>query len=69
MCVCVCVRARTCVYDSFYLWQLPADMKIIWNRKLRTTAGYCCYEGGLGTRSARIELSTKVVDSYGQCVE
>ena len=41
-------------------------MKIIWNKKLRTTAGYCCYLGALGARSARIELSTKVVDSYGR---
>ena len=41
-------------------------MKIIWNKKLRTTAGYCCYLGALGDRNARIELSTKVVDSYGR---
>ena len=41
-------------------------MKIIWNKKLRTTAGYCCYLGAIGARSARIELSTKVVDSYGR---
>ena len=46
--------------------QLPVDMKIIWNKKLRTTAGYCCYLGALGDRDARIELSTKVVDSYGR---
>ena len=46
--------------------QLPVDMKIIWNKKLRTTAGYCCYLGAIGARSARIELSTKVVDSYGR---
>lgn len=45
--------------------QLPADMEIIWNKKLRTTAGYCCYLGALGARNARIELSTKVVDNYG----
>ena len=42
------------------------DLKIIWNKKLRTTAGYCCYLGALGDRNARIELSTKVVDSYGR---
>ena len=41
-------------------------MSIIWNNKLRTTAGYCCYLGSFGPRTARIELYTKVVDSYGE---
>ena len=61
------IRYRERERDIFFAnKQLPVDMKIIWNKKLRTTAGYCCYLGALGDRNARIELSTKVVDSYGR---
>ena len=40
-------------------------MEVLWNKKLRTTAGYCYYVGTSSSRVARIELSCKVVDSYG----
>ncbi|XP_020832280.1 germ cell nuclear acidic protein isoform X2 [Phascolarctos cinereus] len=47
--------------------QLPEKISINWNKKMRTTAGYCHFsgkEGGLQTtRSIRIELSEKVCDS------
>ncbi|NWR35169.1 ACRC protein, partial [Tachuris rubrigastra] len=44
--------------------KLPETMEIIWNKKMRKTAGYCvtgffCPEG---KRYARIELSEKVCD-------
>ncbi|XP_056121157.1 germ cell nuclear acidic protein [Rhinichthys klamathensis goyatoka] len=49
------------VFDS----QLPTDMSVTWNKKMRKTAGYCVsgQERGTGTRYARIELSDKVCDS------
>eukprot|EP00731_Ephydatia_muelleri_P027871 Em0019g744a len=44
--------------------QLPENMEIRWNRKMRTTAGFC-YNSGLGSnKSSRIELSLKVCSSY-----
>ncbi|XP_014162029.1 acidic repeat-containing protein [Geospiza fortis] len=46
--------------------KLPEDMEIIWNKKMRKTAGYCVtgQRGGPeGKRYARIELSEKVCDS------
>lgn len=46
---------------------LPADMSIGWNVRLTKTAGLCYSRrerrNGVETRSARIELSTKVIDS------
>lgn len=52
---------NTTVFDS----KLPADMSVIWNKKMRKTAGYCVtgQEKGGGRRYARIELSEKVCDS------
>ncbi|CAM4610327.1 unnamed protein product [Leuciscus chuanchicus] len=52
---------NTSVFDS----QLPTDMSVTWNKKMRKTAGYCVsgQERGTGTRYARIELSDKVCDS------
>lgn len=44
--------------------QLPENMEIKWNRKMRTTAGYCCNTGLSTNRSSRIELSQKVCNSY-----
>ncbi len=38
---------------------------MVWNKRLRTTAGMCCYLGTESCRTVRIELSLKVVDSYG----
>ncbi|NWW81387.1 ACRC protein, partial [Climacteris rufus] len=46
--------------------KLPENMEIIWNKKMRKTAGYCVTgqrEGPAGKRYARIELSEKVCDS------
>lgn len=52
---------NTSVFDS----QLPVDMSVTWNNKMRKTAGYCIsgQERGTGKRYARIELSVKVCDS------
>lgn len=49
--------------------QLPVDMSVTWNKKMRKTAGYCIsgQERGTGKRYARIELSVKVCDSPGTC--
>ena len=44
------------------------DVEVVWSKKLRTTAGLCQYQGLVVSRSARIELSTKVCDSYGETV-
>ncbi|XP_056347522.1 germ cell nuclear acidic protein isoform X2 [Oenanthe melanoleuca] len=46
--------------------KLPEEMEIIWNKKMRKTAGYCVTgqrEGPERKRYARIELSEKVCDS------
>lgn len=47
--------------------QLPANMSVTWNKKMRKTAGYCItgQERAGGSRYARIELSEKVCDSTG----
>lgn len=47
--------------------QLPANMPVTWNKKMRKTAGYCVTgekQAG-GCRYARIEMSEKVCDSAG----
>ncbi|XP_046394806.1 acidic repeat-containing protein-like [Ischnura elegans] len=52
------------VFDS----KLPRDLPIIWNNRLRKTAGYCYNrrvknsQGGF-TRTSRVELSSKIVDN------
>ena len=48
--------------------QLPADLEIKFNKRMLRTAGYCYSRqagggGSGGCRSARVELSEKVVDS------
>lgn len=46
--------------------KLPEEMKITWNVRLTTTAGYCFYQMDRSKpsgRGARIELSVKVVDN------
>ncbi|XP_044539115.1 acidic repeat-containing protein-like, partial [Gracilinanus agilis] len=47
--------------------QLPEEISITWNKKLRTTAGYCHVSGKesgpQSSRAIRIELSEKVCDS------
>ncbi|XP_054069535.1 germ cell nuclear acidic protein isoform X1 [Rissa tridactyla] len=56
-----------CLYNSTIFEQkLPEKMTIIWNKKMRKTAGYCVTgktEGPEAKRYARIELSEKVCDS------
>ncbi|KAG8232246.1 hypothetical protein J437_LFUL011799 [Ladona fulva] len=47
---------------------LPADLPIIWNNRLRKTAGYCYNRrikssDGSFVRSSRVELSSKIVDN------
>ncbi|XP_061493873.1 germ cell nuclear acidic protein-like isoform X2 [Rhineura floridana] len=52
--------------SSVFEHQLPEKMEIVWNKKMRKTAG-CCVTGQLkgpeGQRYARIMLSEKVCDS------
>ncbi|NWU52067.1 ACRC protein, partial [Dromas ardeola] len=59
-----------CLYNSTVFEQkLPEKMIIIWNKKMRKTAGYCVTgqtEGPEAKRYARIELSEKVCDSAGR---
>ena len=61
------VKTLFCLYNSkAFNNQLPADMKITWNVNLRKTAGLCYYlvdKSKPSGRGARIELSTKVLDS------
>ncbi|KAM6124885.1 LOW QUALITY PROTEIN: germ cell nuclear acidic protein [Phoenicopterus ruber ruber] len=56
-----------CLYNNTIFEQkLPEKMVIIWNKKMRKTAGYCVTgqtEGPEAKRYARIELSEKVCDS------
>ncbi|NXQ88001.1 ACRC protein, partial [Nyctibius grandis] len=56
-----------CLYNSTIFEQkLPEKMEIIWNKKMKKTAGYCVTgqtEGPEAKRYARIELSEKVCDS------
>ncbi|KFV55242.1 Acidic repeat-containing protein, partial [Gavia stellata] len=58
------------LYNSTIFEQkLPEKMVIIWNKKMRKTAGYCVTgqtEGPEAKRYARIELSEKVCDSAGR---
>ncbi|NXC11598.1 ACRC protein, partial [Orthonyx spaldingii] len=52
--------------STIFEQKLPENMVIIWNKKMRKTAGYCVTgqrEGPEGKRYARIELSEKVCDS------
>ncbi|XP_076062520.1 uncharacterized protein LOC143037841 isoform X2 [Oratosquilla oratoria] len=45
--------------------QLPADMRIEWNARMRKTAGFCYYQidrSKPSGRGARLELSCKVID-------
>ncbi|KAM6061578.1 germ cell nuclear acidic protein isoform 2-T2 [Chlamydotis macqueenii] len=55
------------LYNSTIFEQkLPEKIEIIWNKKMRKTAGYCVTgqtEGPEAKRYARIELSEKVCDS------
>ncbi|KAF1470104.1 Acidic repeat-containing protein, partial [Pygoscelis antarcticus] len=59
-----------CLYNNTIFEQkLPEKMVIIWNNKMRKTAGYCVTgqtEGPEAKRYARIELSEKVCDSAGR---
>ncbi|KFW92328.1 Acidic repeat-containing protein, partial [Phalacrocorax carbo] len=59
-----------CLYNNTIFEQkLPEKMVIIWNKKMRKTAGYCVTgqtEGPEAKRYARIELSEKVCDSAGR---
>lgn len=55
-------------YVYCFVFQLPENMVIIWNKKMRKTAGYCVTgqtKGPEAQRYARIELSEKVCDSAG----
>ncbi|NXI80000.1 ACRC protein, partial [Rhipidura dahli] len=52
--------------STIFEQKLPENMVIIWNKKMRKTAGYCVTgqrEGPEGKRYARVELSEKVCDS------
>ncbi|NXN76503.1 ACRC protein, partial [Himantopus himantopus] len=59
-----------CLYNrTIFEQKLPEKMVIIWNKKMRKTAGYCVTgqtQGPEAKRYARIELSEKVCDSAGR---
>ncbi|NXX44025.1 ACRC protein, partial [Tricholaema leucomelas] len=59
-----------CLYNSTIFEQkLPEKMTIIWNKKMRKTAGYCVTgktKGPEAKRFAHIELSERVCDSAGR---
>ncbi|CAH3186341.1 unnamed protein product [Porites evermanni] len=50
---------NTTVFDN----QLSSDFQITWNKKMRSTAGFCYYSRKNGLRMSRIELADKVIDS------
>ena len=64
-------RSSIGLYDEHFTLQLPTDMSVTWNKKLRKTAGYCIsgQERSGGKRYTRIELSDKVCDSAGNCLD
>jgi hypothetical protein len=45
--------------------QLPADLKLVWNNRLTSTAGMCKYKTEDGKPTAEIHISTKVCDTAG----
>ncbi|KAJ3023659.1 hypothetical protein HKX48_001883 [Thoreauomyces humboldtii] len=49
--------------ESVFGGKLPDDLTILWSRKLHTTAGRCFQERTGNVYMARIDLSTKVVDT------
>ncbi|TFK15297.1 membrane-associated progesterone receptor component 1 [Platysternon megacephalum] len=59
-------KLYTLYNNTIFEQKLPEKMEIIWNKKMRQTAGYCV-TGQTGSpevqRYARIELSEKVCDS------
>ncbi|NXN07127.1 ACRC protein, partial [Indicator maculatus] len=59
-----------CLYnDTIFEKKLPEKMAIIWNKKMRKTAGYCVTgqtKSPEAKRYARIELSERVCDSAGR---
>ncbi|NXR13040.1 ACRC protein, partial [Semnornis frantzii] len=59
-----------CLYNTTIFEQkLPEKMAIIWNKKMRKTAGYCVTgqtKDPEAKRFARIELSERVCDSAGR---
>ncbi|KFV64033.1 Acidic repeat-containing protein, partial [Dryobates pubescens] len=59
-----------CLYNTTIFEQkLPEQMAIIWNKKMRKTAGYCVTgqsKAPEAQRYARIELSERVCDSAGR---
>lgn len=60
-------RLQYFAIPPFYDSQLPANVPVTWNKKMRKTAGYCVtgVERAGGSHYARIELSEKVCDSAG----
>ncbi|NXF88559.1 ACRC protein, partial [Eubucco bourcierii] len=63
-------RKLFCLYNTTIFEQkLPEKMAIIWNKKMRKTAGYCVTgqtKDPEAKRFARIELSERVCDSAGR---
>ncbi|XP_023240829.1 acidic repeat-containing protein-like isoform X2 [Centruroides sculpturatus] len=49
--------------DTVFSNKLPDDLSITWNTRMTKTAGFCYYHQIARTRYAKIELSTKVLDS------
>lgn len=52
------------LYDEFnakvFEKQLPSDMKLTWNGRLSSTAGYCRNQTRLGVRTCEIHISGKI---------
>ncbi|XP_067120654.1 germ cell nuclear acidic protein-like isoform X5 [Centruroides vittatus] len=49
--------------DAVFSNKLPDDLSITWNTRMTKTAGFCYYHQIARTRYAKIELSTKVLNS------
>ena len=49
--------------ESVFGGKLPADVPVVWNARLLTTAGQCVFRTSADRRTATIQLAAKVVDS------
>jgi len=48
---------------GYYVGKLPADLSVMWNKRLLTTAGITkLQQKSTGQKEAKIELSEKVID-------
>ena len=65
------IRAMFLKYNNLYFeGKIPTDIPVIWNARLRTTAGYCRYQmGNFRYRPVQIELNPRLLDTEDKISE